>query len=184
MWPGSPSVCRCCVSSYLTTWLTTTSGYLCTAAPALIPLHTLKDLGWACCCCWGTLGSTQPSYRKWLIRLVIKTFMIWYMRVLKHIIHYCFVPDLFFAAAFRVGCRCLCSFCDDWTIKRSGSVACRSNNILSVSTTWGQAYRLWSATCQGCKDWQGLSWRWKPKHWFQRFYLKWERNTYNIYSPM
>lgn len=60
--------CRCCVSSYATTWPTTTSGYRCTAAPALTPSHTPKDLAWACCCCWGTLVSTQPSYHKWMIR--------------------------------------------------------------------------------------------------------------------
>lgn len=60
--------CRCCDSSCVTIWLTTTFGYPCTAAPALTRSHTLKDLAWACCYSWGTLQSTQPSYHRWIIR--------------------------------------------------------------------------------------------------------------------
>ena len=59
--------CRCCVSSYLTTWLTTTYGYLCTAAPAQTRSHALRGLLWACCCCWDMRVSMQLSYHRWMI---------------------------------------------------------------------------------------------------------------------
>ena len=70
--PGSPP-CRCWVSSFRTTWPTITAGYLCSAAPAIAHSHTLKDLAWTCCSCWGTHVSTQPSYHGWMIRWVCET---------------------------------------------------------------------------------------------------------------
>lgn len=61
-------LCRCCGSSWPTTWQTTTSGCHCSAAPIPTHSHTLKDFVWACCCCWDMLLSTLPSYHRWRIK--------------------------------------------------------------------------------------------------------------------